>query len=106
MNKNNRIILIAAIVIAGIIVLSQSIYVVNETQQAVITQFGRPIGVAVTAPGLHIKTPFVQKANFFEKRYTAWDGEPNQIPTREQNVIFVDSYARWPSSDPLKAYKR
>ena len=85
MNKNNRIILIAAIVIAGIIVLSQSIYVVNETQQVVITQFGRPIGVAVTEPGLHIKTPFVQKANFFEKRYMEWDGDPNQIPTKEKN---------------------
>ena len=106
MNKNNRFILIAAIVIAGIIVLSQSSYVVNETQQVVITQFGRPIGVAVTEPGLHIKTPFVQKANFFEKRYMEWDGDPNQIPTKEKKFIFVDSYARWRITDPLQFYKR
>ncbi|MDA3879429.1 MAG: protease modulator HflC [Prolixibacteraceae bacterium] len=106
MNKKNKIVLIAAIIIAGIIVLSQSIYVVNETQQVVITQFGRPIGDAVTEPGLKIKTPFVQKANFFEKRYMEWDGDPNQIPTKEKKFIFVDSYARWHITDPLQFYKR
>lgn len=106
MNKQNKILLIAAIIIAGIIVLSQSIYVVNETQQVVITQFGRPIGEAVTEPGLKIKTPFVQKANFFEKRYMEWDGDPNQIPTKEKKFIFVDSYARWHITDPLQFYKR
>ncbi len=106
MNKKNKILLIAAIVVAGIIVLSQSIYVVNETQQVVITQFGRPIGDAVTTPGLKIKTPFVQKAIFFEKRYMEWDGDPNQIPTKEKKFIFVDSYARWHITDPLQFYKR
>ena len=94
MNKNNRIILIAAIVIAGIIVLSQSIYVVNETQQVVITQFGRPIGVAVTEPGLHIKTPFVQKANFFEKRYMEWDGDPNQRGAQSRLNDIIDGETR------------
>ncbi|MFO7891588.1 MAG: protease modulator HflC [bacterium] len=106
MNKKNKIVLIAVIIIAGIIVLGQSIYVVNETQQVVITQFGRPIGDAVTEPGLKIKTPFVQKANFFEKRYMEWDGDPNQIPTKEKKFIFVDSYARWHITDPLQFYKR
>ncbi|MDZ7741523.1 MAG: protease modulator HflC [Bacteroidota bacterium] len=106
MNKKNKILLIAAIIIAGIIVLSQSIYVINETQQVVITQFGRPIGDALTEPGLKIKTPFVQKANFFEKRYMEWDGDPNQIPTKEKKFIFVDSYARWHITDPLQFYKR
>ncbi len=106
MKKQNKIVLIVAIIIAGIIVLSQSIYVVNETQQVVITQFGRPIGDAVTNPGLKIKTPFVQKANFFEKRYMEWDGDPNQIPTKEKKFIFVDSYARWHITDPLQFYKR
>jgi membrane protease subunit HflC len=106
MNKNKKIVLVAAIIIAGIIVLSQSIYVVNEMQQVVITQFGRPIGEAVTDPGLHIKTPFVQKANFFEKRYMEWDGDPNQIPTKEKKFIFVDCYARWHITDPLQFYKR
>jgi len=106
MKKRNKIVLIVAIIIGGIIVLTQSIYVVNETQQVVITQFGRPIGDAVTEPGLKIKTPFVQKANFFEKRYMEWDGDPNQIPTKEKKFIFVDSYARWHITDPLQFYKR
>ncbi len=106
MNKQNKILLIIAIIIAGIIVLSQSIYVVNETQQVVVTQFGRPIGDAVTEPGMKIKTPFIQKANFFEKRYMEWDGDPNQIPTKEKKFIFVDSYARWHITDPLQFYIR
>ena len=106
MNKQNKIVLIVAIIVAGIIVLAQSIYVVNETQQVVVTQFGRPVGDAVTEPGLKIKTPFVQKANYFEKRYMEWDGDPNQIPTKEKKFIFVDSYARWHITDPLQFYKR
>ena len=106
MNKKNKIILVATIIFAGIIVLSQSIYVVNETQQVVVTQFGRPVGDAVTEPGLKIKTPFVQKANYFDKRYMEWDGDPNQIPTKEKKFIFVDSYARWHITDPLQFYKR
>jgi len=106
MNKKNKILLTAAIVIAGIIVLSQSMYVVDETQQVVVTQFGRPVGNAVTEPGLKIKTPFVQKANYFDKRYMEWDGDPNQIPTKEKKFIFVDSYARWHITDPLQFYKR
>ena len=106
MNIRNKIVLIVAIIIGGIIVLSQSIYVVNETQQVVITQFGKPIGDAVIEPGLKIKTPFVQKANFFERRYMEWDGDPNQIPTKEKKFIFVDSYARWHITDPLQFYKR
>jgi membrane protease subunit HflC len=105
-NKRNKILLIVAIVIAGIIVLSQSLYVVDETQQVVVTQFGRPVGNAVTEPGLKIKTPFVQKANYFDKRYMEWDGDPNQIPTKEKKFIFVDSYARWHITDPLQFYKR
>ncbi|MCG6191097.1 protease modulator HflC [Maribellus maritimus] len=106
MNKKNKIVLIAAIIIAGIIVLTQSLYVVNETEQVVVTQFGRPVGKAVTEPGLKLKTPFVQKANYFEKRYMEWDGDPNQIPTKEKKFIFVDSYARWHITDPLQFYKR
>jgi modulator of FtsH protease HflC len=106
MKKQNKITLIIAIIIAGIILLAQSIYVVNETEQVVITQFGRPIGDAVTEPGLKIKTPFIQKANFFEKRYMEWDGDPNQIPTKEKKFIFVDSYARWHITNPLQFYQR
>jgi len=106
MSKKNKLFLFIALIVGGIIVLSQSIYIVNETQQVVITQFGKAIGDAVTEPGLKFKTPFVQKANFFEKRYMEWDGDPNQIPTKEKKFIFVDSYARWHITDPLQFYKR
>ena len=106
MNKKSKIFLIGALILGGIIVLSQSIYILDETQQVVITQFGKPIGDAVTEPGLKFKTPFVHKANFFEKRYMEWDGDPNQIPTKEKKFIFVDSYARWHITDPLQFYKR
>jgi len=106
MRKQNKITLILVIAIALIIVLTQSIYVVNETQQVVITQFGRPVGEAITNPGLKVKTPFIQKANYFEKRYMEWDGDPNQIPTKEKKFIFVDCYARWHITDPLQFYKR
>ncbi|NBB89517.1 MAG: protease modulator HflC [Bacteroidetes bacterium] len=106
MNQKSKIFLIGALILGGIIVLSQSIYILDETQQVVITQFGKPIGEPVTEPGLKFKTPFLQKANFFEKRYLEWDGDPNQIPTKEKKFIFVDSYARWHITDPLQFYKR
>ena len=106
MNKRNKIIIIIAIVIAAIVVVAESAYVVKETEQVVITQFGRPIGNAVTEPGLKFKTPFVQEANYFDKRYLEWDGDPNQVPTKEKKYIFVDTYARWRITDPLQFYKR
>ena len=106
MKKENKIVLIIAIIIAGIIVLAQSIYIVKETEQVVVTQFGRPIGDPVTEPGLKFKTPFVQKANYFDKRYLEWDGDPNQVPTKNKKFIFVDTYARWHITDPLQFYKR
>ena len=78
------------------------VYKVDETQQVVITQFGRPIGDAVTEPGLHFKTPFIQVANYFDRRLLQWDGDPNQIPTKDKKYIWVDVTARWKISDPLK----
>jgi membrane protease subunit HflC len=84
----------------------QSAYIVRETQQVVITQFGKPVGSAVTKAGLKFKTPFIQKANYFEKRYMEWDGDPNQVPTKDKKFIFVDSYARWQITDPLQFFKR
>ena len=89
-----------------IIVFFNSVYIVKETEQVVITQFGKPVGDAVTTPGLKFKTPFIQKANYFEKRFLEWDGDPNQIPTKDKKYIFVDTYARWQITDPLKFYIR
>ncbi|MFO8233997.1 MAG: protease modulator HflC [Bacteroidales bacterium] len=106
MKTKNKIILIIALIIAGIIVLTESAFIVKETEQVVITQFGKPIGDAITEPGLNFKTPFIHKANFFEKRYMEWDGDPNQVPTKEKKYIFVDTYARWEITDPLQFFKR
>lgn len=106
MKKQNKITLIIAVIIAGIIVLTQSAFIVKETEQVVITQFGKPVGEAITEPGLNFKTPFIHKANFFEKRYLEWDGDPNQVPTKEKKYIFVDTYARWEITDPLQFFKR
>jgi membrane protease subunit HflC len=106
MKTQNKVILIIAIIIAAIIVLAQSAYIVKETEQVVVTQFGKPIGDPVTEPGLKFKTPFVQKANYFDKRYLEWDGDPNQVPTKNKKFIFVDTYARWHITDPLQFYKR
>jgi membrane protease subunit HflC len=83
-----------------------SVFVVNETEQVVITQFGKPVGNAITNPGLKFKVPFIQTANFFDKRFLEWDGDPNQIPTKDKKYIFVDTYARWQIVDPLQFFKR
>jgi membrane protease subunit HflC len=106
MKIQNKILLIIAILVAGVIVLSQSAYIVKETEQVVVTQFGKPVGEPQTEPGLKFKTPFVQKANYFEKRYLEWDGDPNQVPTKNKKFIFVDTYARWQITDPLQFFKR
>lgn len=78
------------------------LYVINETQQVVITQFGKPVGDPITAAGLHIKVPFIQQAHYFEKRLLDWDGDPNQIPTKDKKYIWVDTMARWKINNALK----
>lgn len=104
--KNKKSIILIVIIVLSIILLLQSTFIVDEKQQAVITQFGKPVGEAIVTSGLKFKTPFVQKVNYFEKRYMEWDGDPNQIPTKDKKFIFVDTYARWQISDPLQFFKR
>src|SRR5208337_2554372 len=82
------------------IMAGTSFFVVSETQQVVITQFGRPVGQPITEAGLHFKFPW-QTANFFEKRIMKWDGRPDQITTRDKKLIWVDTTARWRVKDPL-----
>jgi membrane protease subunit HflC len=93
-------VLLALIVVAAI-VSTGAFYVVNEGEQVVITQFGKPVGVAVKDAGLNFKIPFIQAVNRFEKRLLNWDGSPNQIPTKDKKLIWVDTTARWRISDPL-----
>jgi len=100
--KIERWIPIIVVVIVALVVLSGTLYVVDQTQQVVITQFGEPIGKPITKPGLHFKTPFIQKVNYFDKRIQEWDGKPTQVPTKDKKYIWVDTTARWRIVDALK----
>jgi len=100
--RTKRIVTLTIIIIALLIVLGSSLYTVKETEQVVITQFGRPVGSPVTKAGLHFKVPFIQMANYFEKRLLEWDGSPNQVPTSDKKYIWVDCFARWNIVDPLR----
>ncbi len=99
-------IVIVIVVLLGLAAAGSSLYVVDETQQVVITQFGEPRGEAISEPGLKDKRPFIQTANYFDRRFLEWDGDPNQVPTRDKRFIHVDTYARWRISDPLKYFQR
>jgi membrane protease subunit HflC len=88
--------------LAILLVLSGTFYTLEEGQQAVILQFGRPVGNPVTEAGLHLKLPFVQEVRRFEKRLLIWDGDPNQIPTKGREFIWVDTTARWRIADAKK----
>ncbi len=95
-----------AVALIVLLVLGGATYVVDETEQVVITQFGSPVGESVTTPGLKWKLPFIQTVNRFEKRFLEWDGDRNQLPTKDKRFIHVDTYARWRISDPLKFFQR
>jgi len=97
-----RIVSALVVFFLALIVLSNTIYVVDMTEQVVVTQFGRPIGGPVTEPGLKIRVPFIQRINIFEKRVLEWDGNQSQIPTKDKKYIWVDTFARWRIVDPLK----
>lgn len=92
--------LIIFIVIAVVLIAQGGFYVVNEAEQAIVTQFGKPVG-EISYPGLHFKIPFIQDVTRFEKRILKWDGDPNQIPTKDKKFIWVDTTARWKITDPL-----
>jgi membrane protease subunit HflC len=99
-------IIITIAIISILIGLNSSVFIVQEKDQVVITQFGKPVGEAIIDPGMYFKVPFIQDANYFEKRYMEWNGAPNQVPTKDKKFIFVDTYARWQITDPLQFFKR
>ena len=98
-SRGLQILLVLVVLLA--IVSTGAFYVVREGEQVVITQFGRPVGDAIKDAGLRLKLPFIQTVNRFEKRILKWDGSPNQIPTKDKKLIWVDTTARWRISDPL-----
>ncbi len=92
----------------GLIILTfyLSAYSVNQAEQVIVTQFGRPVGDPVTEPGLHFKLPFVQQVNSFDKRYLAWDGPMVEMSTKDKTYVQVDTFARWRITDPMRYYLR
>jgi modulator of FtsH protease HflC len=101
--KSKAILII--IPLAAIFLIVASAYIVDETEQVVVTQFGKVIGTPRTDPGLYFKIPFVQHASYFPKNLLQWDGDPGQIPTLEKTYIWVDAFARWKIVDPIKFFQ-
>ena len=88
--------------LAGAIVFLSAVFIVSETEQVVITQFGEPKGDPIQEPGLYFKIPGIQEANYFDKRILEWDGDANRVPTKDKRYIWIDTTARWRIVDPLK----
>jgi membrane protease subunit HflC len=97
-------VLLAAVAVI-LIVLYGSAFTVDETEQVIVTQFGRIIGDPITEPGLHFKIPLLQNTNYFPKNLLTWDSDPGQVPTLEKTYIWVDSFARWKIVDPVKFFQ-
>ena len=98
-----KILIIPVIII--VVALFSGAYIVSETEQVIVTQFGKAVGEPKTSPGLYFKIPVIQQANFFPKNLLEWDGDPGQVPTLDKTFIYVDTFARWKIVDPLKFFQ-
>jgi len=100
--------MIGSLIVLGLVtyILMNSIYTVNEVEQMIITQFGKPVGEPVTTAGLKVKIPFIQAVNPIDKRVLEWDGPPSDMPTKDKLYISVDLFARWRITDPLQYFLR
>lgn len=94
------------LVVLGGLLLYPSLYVVEETEQVILTQFGEIQGEPVTEAGLHWRLPFIQKVNVLEKRILSWDGESSELPTKDKLFVRIDSFARWKIKDPQTFFLR
>ncbi len=101
MNTAQKMIFFFFFCLTALILFIASAYRITEVEQAIITQFGKPVGLAVTEAGLHFKKPFIQEVRRLDKRILNWDGYENQIPTKDKKYIWVDTTARWRIVDPL-----
>jgi len=102
--KSKIFLLIGVLIIAGFMFFS-SVYIVDETEQVIVTQFGKVIGKPKQSPGLYLKVPFIQYTNYFPKNLLGWDGDPGQIPTHDKTYIWVDTFARWKIVDPVTFFQ-
>lgn len=103
---NAKLSIVAILALAAALLLRLSAFTVDEAEQAIVVQWGAPVGEPITEPGLHFRIPFVQVVHRFDKRLLTWDGDPNQIPTVEEQFILVDTTARWRIADPLMYLQR
>jgi len=103
MNSVKPIVLLV-LVGTAVFILTSALYAVSEIEQVIITQFGRPVGAAVTTAGLKLKVPFIQEVNRIDKRILEWDGSPTDMPTEDKLYISVDLFARWRIKDPLQYF--
>lgn len=94
------------LLVAAVFTLNNALYTVSEVEQAIITQFGKPVGKPVVDSGLHIKMPFIQEVNAIDKRVLEWDGDPSDMPTKDKLYISVELFARWRITDPLQYFLR
>jgi len=104
--KNIALVSVAALILLAVLAAGGAFFIVDETEQVIITQFGKPVGDPIKTPGLKMKIPFLQTANYFDKRFLEWDGKPNEVPTADKRFFYVDTYARWRISNPLLFFKR
>ncbi len=99
-SKKTNLILIVLLI--GIGLVADSFYILTEGKQAIVTEFGKPVGNGTTQAGPHFKLPFIQEVRYVDKRILSWDGLPNKIPTRDKKYIRVDTTARWKIVNALK----
>ncbi|BCO10006.1 protein HflC [Desulfolithobacter dissulfuricans] len=99
-----QLVKVFVLILIGVLIATvwDGFYILKEGQQAVLTQFGRPVGQPITEAGLKLKTPFIQHVQYFEKKILIWDGDPNQIPTNDKTFIYLDNTARWRISNALR----
>jgi modulator of FtsH protease HflC len=105
MNRIKLAAVLATLAVATFVAMG-SVYTVSEVEQAIITQFGKPVGTPVTDAGLKIKVPFIQHVNLIDKRVLEWDGNPTDMPTKDKLYVSVDLFARWRIADPLQYFLR
>ena len=104
--KEISLLLVAIFVLLAIATIGGAFFVVNEAQQVIITQFGKPVGEPVTDAGMHFKIPFIQEVNRIDKRILEWDGQRTEMPTRDKLYISVDTFGRWRITEPLEYFRR
>ncbi len=103
---SKKTIILGSIILLAAIVLISAGFIVNETEQVIVTRMGKPVRKPIMTPGIHFKVPIIEEATYFDKRFLEWDGAAKQVPTKDKRFIWVDTYARWRISDPLLFFQR